>query len=405
MATCLTGTDSSQAGDHPVTFPDSVAAPQGSVIQYKSLDAYLNAMTPPLLSPVPGKVGIAIGTILNQRLGKFYYGETALDGGKAPDGGTLFLIASISKTFTATLLALDVEQHLVNLDDPIQKYLPAGVTAPLFNNDASHPITLAHLATHTSGLPLMPTFPSYAGPASSQKLFGSLNQAQLASVPGAKYVYSNYGYALLGQILARVGNQDWRDLNESAVANALLMADTKVASQLSAEETSRRAPGNNAVAGEWTFFPAENPAGGLYSSLDDMSRYLNYAMGLSGSPLESLLPSLFQPRHGAGSSGEIGLGWNIGTLSGTGEQVIWKDGGLLGYESFIGFVPSKGVGVVMLVNSQGINLNGFAQQTLAFLLTNPTQSQDPIPLPQVDPATLPPGPGPGPVEQVPQAAY
>jgi beta-lactamase family protein len=67
------------------------------------------------------------------------------------NGNTIFHIASITKTFTTSLLADAVKSGLVNLDDPIEKYLPAGVRVPTYNG---HKITLENLATHTSGLPV-----------------------------------------------------------------------------------------------------------------------------------------------------------------------------------------------------------------------------------------------------------
>jgi len=399
--TCCLGL-SAQAGENPTSQSISSVSSQASAAapQYKNLDAYMNAVVPSFLASInsPG-IGIAIGTALNHQVGKFYFGETSEGNGEPPDGSTLFLLASVSKTFTAALLALYAQQHLVNLDDPIQKYLPSGIVAPLYNSDASHPITLEHLATHTSGLPLMPTFSDYTGPASPQKLFGSLNQAQLGSQPGTKYLYSNFGYSLLGQILAQVGNKAWKQLLEQSITLPLSMTETKVFTELNAEELARKIPGKNIVTADWTFFPAENPAGGLYSTMDDMGKYLFSLMGEGNSSLSPLLPELFQARHPEGVNGKIGLSWNLGNLPVSGAPVVWKDGGLLGYESYLGFVPSQGVGVVLLINSQGVNLDGLGQEILNFLLTNPAQSVSPIQRQKTNPVQGPQIPvGPGPVE-------
>ena len=81
------------------------------------------------------------------------YGETEKGSGKAPDGKTIYEIGSASKAFTGVLLADAVNAGLVKLDDPLQKYVPKSVKVPV---KEGKPITLEHLATHTSGLPRLP---------------------------------------------------------------------------------------------------------------------------------------------------------------------------------------------------------------------------------------------------------
>src|SRR6185369_646660 len=82
------------------------------------------------------------------------YGQVTLDGKKqVPAGDTIFEIGSITKAFTGTLLADQVLAGTVRLDDPIQKHLPDGLTIPRRDD---RDITLLHLATHTSGLPVQP---------------------------------------------------------------------------------------------------------------------------------------------------------------------------------------------------------------------------------------------------------
>jgi len=97
-------------------------------------------------------VGVAVGVIRGE--GTWVMGSgTAGPGGPAPPAAhTIFEIGSVTKVFTATLLAAMVEEGLLALDDPVQRYLPAGVELPV----RGRPITLADLATHTAGLPRLP---------------------------------------------------------------------------------------------------------------------------------------------------------------------------------------------------------------------------------------------------------
>jgi len=96
---------------------------------------------------------IVVGIITPNGTQVYGYGNISKANSTKVNGNTIFDTASITKTFTTTLLADMVKQGLVNLDDPIEKYLPATVKAPTYNR---HKITLGNLATRTSGLPDFP---------------------------------------------------------------------------------------------------------------------------------------------------------------------------------------------------------------------------------------------------------
>src|SRR5690606_28266813 len=95
---------------------------------------------------------LAIGVVHEGKTSSYYYGETENGNKRLPDENTLFEIGSISKTFTATLLAYLAQTQQLSLDDPITHYLPDSIAA---NPDLQR-ITLKQLANHTSGLPRMP---------------------------------------------------------------------------------------------------------------------------------------------------------------------------------------------------------------------------------------------------------
>ena len=98
-------------------------------------------------------VGIVVGIIDINGPRYYSYGKASLSRGQILDEHSVFEIGSITKVFTAIMLADMVSKNEVGLDDPIEQYLPDKVSVPSRNN--VH-ITLAHLATHTSGLPRMP---------------------------------------------------------------------------------------------------------------------------------------------------------------------------------------------------------------------------------------------------------
>src|SRR5262245_22381145 len=141
-------------------------------------------------------------------------GRLAADDERAPDGDTVFEVGSVTKVFTALLLAEMAQRGEVALADPVARFLPEGVTAPEWKG---RPITLVDLATHTSGLPLWPSnaAPNAAGNLpdySELELYDFLATHALAREPGAQWEYSNLGFGLLGHALALRAEQDYAEL-------------------------------------------------------------------------------------------------------------------------------------------------------------------------------------------------
>jgi serine-type D-Ala-D-Ala carboxypeptidase/endopeptidase len=148
----------------------------------------------------------------------------------------------------------------------------------------------------------------------------------------------------------------YQPLVEREICQPLGMTDTRV--ELSAAEIPRRAQGyrkNGFPAPfEMPTWPAFTGAGALRSTMNDMLAYLAFNMGLTSTPLTPLPPTLqrrWHPTMRAG--GYVGLAWQMMPLRGSGLTVTWKDGGTIGFSSFIAFVRETGTGVVVLVNTRG----------------------------------------------------
>src|SRR5690606_16667116 len=144
---------------------------------------------------------------------------------------TLYEIGSLTKVFTASLLADLVVKEMIGLDDSIVGYLPDSVSA----NPALQGITFKTLANHTSGLPRMadnwnrvPGFDErdpYA--AYDQKaLFGFLKNYQASREPGEEYEYSNLGYGLLGELIAVISQKPYTQLLEETILVPLQLSNT-----------------------------------------------------------------------------------------------------------------------------------------------------------------------------------
>src|SRR6185312_12516960 len=154
-----------------------------------------------------------------------------LDDGKAPDGDTVYEIGSITKTFTATLLAREVLAGRLTLETPVARLLD-GFTVPSRNGKE---ITLGSIATQHSGLPRLPTNMAPADPDNpyadydAAKLKAFLADYQLPRDPGASYEYSNLGFGLLGYALAQSQHGSYAALVGDGIFKPLGMTMTGLA--------------------------------------------------------------------------------------------------------------------------------------------------------------------------------
>jgi serine-type D-Ala-D-Ala carboxypeptidase/endopeptidase len=298
-------------------------------------------------------VGIVVGVIGPEGRRVIAYGQLEKSDPRPLDGNTIFEIGSATKVFTSLLLADMVQRGVVALDDPVAKYLPPGVTMPERNGRS---ITLVDLATHTSGLPRLPTNMSPKDPAnpyadySVEQLYQFLSTYQLTRDIGSQYEYSNLGGGLLGHVLARRAGMDYEALVRSRICDPLGMNNTRIT--LTPEMKARLAAGHNAALDtveNWDL-PTLAGAGALRSNANDLLTFLAANLGYTKSPLAPAMAAMLKVRRPAGQPGlEVSLGWHIFTTNG--KEIIWHNGGTGGYRSFIGFDPKAGIGVVALSNA------------------------------------------------------
>ncbi len=290
------------------------------------------------------------------------YGFGILENGKAPDADTIFQIGSITKTFTATLLAEAVIQGAVTLDTPVSALLPAD-TLPTRGNKQ---ITLGDLASQFSGLARLPnnlnvaTAPDdpYAN-YDATKLKAFLAGYELPRDPGSAYEYSNLGYGLLGYALAQHATTSYPALLRTTLFKPLGMSSSSTT--FDEPMDSRWATGHD-TAGKATkpwHFDVLGGAGTINSTGADMLRYLEANMGRSADSLQPAVRLAQKPRREVGSNTRIGLAWM--TQHSDEADVIWHNGMTAGYASFIGFTANRQRGVVILANkAQSVDDLGFA---------------------------------------------
>jgi len=291
----------------------------------------------------PG-VGVIVGVIDHHTTRIYKAGET---GNQSLLGEhTLFEIGSVSKTFTATILASMVLDGSVKLDDPVAKYLPATVRVPSRNGKQ---ITLLDLATQHSGLPRLPSNMDFADPSDPYAdytladMYRFLEGYSLPRDPGQSFEYSNLGVGLLGDALAARAGVTYSVLLQKRVLAPLGMTDTAIA--LSADQRARFAVGHDGdgqAVKPWTF-QALAPAGAIRSTIADMLKYVRCNMGQG--PLARVCEFAQRPRS-TFPGNQIGLVWWTGDVT----PIIHHGGDTAGFHASVAVSPDREIGVVALTN-------------------------------------------------------
>jgi serine-type D-Ala-D-Ala carboxypeptidase/endopeptidase len=287
---------------------------------------------------------------------------------------TLFEIGSITKTFTALLLADMVERGQMKLDDPVAKYLPKSVKMPTRNGKQ---ITLRHLATHTSGLPRLPDnlepkradnpFAGYT----AEMLYAFLSGYQLPRDPGASLEYSDTGMSLLGHVIALRAGASYEALIQERICRPLDMSSTRF--MLSPELKARAAQGFGAAGYPLPSFEFDVMAscGAVRTTADDMIKYIAAQVGLTQSSLAPAMERTHAVQFPSTDGYEVGLGWFVAPQR-QGTRIIMHNGATYGSVAFAGFDKARRRGVVILSNSRGtLDVTGLG----LFLLESEWDSQ------------------------------
>jgi len=297
-----------------------------------------------------GTPGAAVVLIDHGKMQFFYSGNMALEGNPVTEN-TIFEIGSITKVFTTLALMDMVDKGMMQLDDPIEKYLP-GVKVPELDGKK---ITLRHLATHTSGIARMPDNFSPSDPTNPyqdytvERLYNYLQSCTLTKAPGNSFEYSNVGMGLLGHILSIHAGKTYEQLVQSLIAKSLTMPNTSVS--ITSELATNFASGHHLQqeVSHWDFTPAFAGAGALRSNITDIANFLAANIGENVSPLSSMLQKCHKKQCEETLDTSFGLGWILSKSNE--EKLIWHNGSTGGFRSYLGFNPKTQKGVAILSNS------------------------------------------------------
>jgi CubicO group peptidase (beta-lactamase class C family) len=295
---------------------------------------------------------------------------------------TLYRIGSISKTFTAVVLAALVDRKTIALDDPVEKYLPEvkGFANP---KPGAKPVTFRHLASHTAGLIREPKLQGAAsGPISEweAKILASIPTTAFDSAPGERYAYSNIGYGVLGLALSRAARTPFMTLVEQGIFTPLGMTSSTfiVGDRLRPWLSVGYANGPGGIdpsvpAREHDGRGYKVPNGGVYSTVVDLARFVGALTGAGKTVTSATMRQamLTKQTPEAGASG-YGFGLQISAAEGA-ATVVGHGGSVAGYTAFVCFDPQSKIGVILLRNydSGRTNLGSAATQLVRALGREP----------------------------------
>ena len=298
-------------------------------------------------------VGVTIGVIDHGKRQVFSYGIAKDD--------SIFEIGSITKTFTGLILSQLVEQGKVTFNEPVRALLPEGTVAKPASGEE---ITLLDLATQHSGLPRLP---DNFKPANNKNpyvdytaddMYAYLKKQGVAKPATTDFLYSNFGFGLLGQALSNRAGVPYAQLLHDEITGPLGMTDTGIA--LSAAQQSRFISGHDGhhrPAQGWDF-EAFAGAGAIRSTADDMLTYIeanlhpdklpeSAAASADGKTLSAAITQAHELRADAMSGMRVALAWLFEPESGN----YWHNGATGAFSAYIFFNPKGDYGAVVLVNT------------------------------------------------------
>lgn len=322
-----------------------------------SIGAVFSQSTPQLLEPIIAKaaednpnVGLSVGYISNGKSYFFNHGQQMRESKKMVDEHTVFEIGSITKLFTAHLIAQLMEKETISSDATIDEYLPEQF---VLNNAITEQIKITDLASHQSGLPdfdfakLIQVNPSQPLNEINPPLVDSILRNTNDLNDYGAYRYSNISFALLGLILEKTHQTSFEEILRQEILAPAKMHESRT-SDFQANEMAQgyQADGKPAEAFHWNGIIAS--AGLLKSSTTDLLQFIDAF--LLSEKYKSVNQRI-QTTYFKNTFIELGMGLNI--LRENGHTIYVKTGDTLGQTSVLAYCPEKQFGLVILSNQAG----------------------------------------------------
>lgn len=294
------------------------------------------------------------------------YGVRTLGEAAKVDENTLFAVASNSKAFTTTLLAMQADAGLLAWDDPVTEHLP---DFQMFDPYVTRALTIRDLVTHRAGLPTYGGDHLWIGHTLSRAdILRRIRHLAPTASFRSKYQYQNLMFLVAGELSAKVAGKSWDELMSERIFQPLGMSRANTSVRKLPEMNNVASP-HEYVNGELTAIPYDNldnvaPAAAVNASVNDMAQWMRFNLNkgkVNGETLvsEGQMRQLhriqmpvnvsryaekFYQRQFAG----YGLGWFISDYQGI--KLVGHGGGMSGMISLQTLVPSEGLGIMIVTN-------------------------------------------------------
>ncbi|HEX8289176.1 MAG TPA: serine hydrolase domain-containing protein [Pyrinomonadaceae bacterium] len=313
------------------------------------------------------------------------YGSADIERDVQLSSNTIFDAGSVQKQFVAASVLLLVEDGKLSLTEDIHKYIPE---LP----DYGQKITLDHLLTHTGGIRDWTGLGALTG-RQVDALTLTLRQRGLDFAPGEEWSYSNSGFVLLKEIVARTSGMSLDEFTRKRLFEPLGMKNTSYRTDLR-EVVKNRALAYRKEKDGWRMdFGLGNDRGGGGAMLSTPSDLLIWNEALTTNRLGKFVTEKLQEPAELNNDRKLGYARGLFIMeTNAGEKMVWHSGGAAGYSTWLGRIPGRGLSVAVMCNVEPISSTQLADRIIdQFLPPNgaaTTQAMPPIAAEGLDPAGL-----------------
>ena len=328
---------------------------------FAAIDAYVTEQMNNLGIP-----GMALGIVQDGQIAHLGGFGVADSSGRAVTPQTPFYLASVTKSFTTLAVMQLVEAGKIDLDAPVQTYLP---WFELADKEASAQITVRNLLSHTTGISTQDGNRDLFSQQGLEETVRGLGNVSLTRPVGRSYQYSNLNFVIAGLIVEKVSGQSYADYVTQHIFEPLDMRHSHASQALALADGLSE--GHHYMFGhtfkwERPVPPSQLPEGYLIASAEDMSHYALAQLNDGRYGDTSILSpqgiaELHDPATATNEGDEhYALGWAVGALDGI--PIVYHTGDLGHFSTIILLMPDLGSGVVLLANATGFEQLAQANQ-------------------------------------------
>lgn len=341
IISCKGSLDKKQAGN---VNTDKVEFAMNKNVDSLLLDSTINA--------------VSIGIYKDRQTYIKHYGELDKGKGNTPTNKTIYEIASISKTFTGTLVAQAELEGRLNLDDSVQKYLKEGFSGLSYHD---HPVKIRDLITHTGRLPKFlpntiqklfrkPTdslafkVHELENEYSKEQFLSDLKSFRIDTIPGIKYDYSNVAPELMVHILETIYGKQYNQLLQEKICNKIGMKSTgTILPEALKTHLANGYTFNNVLAPHMpkTLWGGD---GGIMSTIPDMIKYIEFQLDVKNNLAMKSHQTVYEDEKV-----KLGYYWPIKYDENNGTYYR-HHGGALGMQSLLFVIPKRKLGIIIVIN-------------------------------------------------------